>query len=212
MTINDAVQTVMSLTQKEKPVLPHLSAMLMSLYYFPQPQHILELGLGGGSMQRFFRHYFPQSSITTVENDAAVIRLFQDWFSENRTDHDIRFEDAQDALKHPQKYDFVIVDLFSRTGSPDFLNDTAFYQQCLTTLSEQGVLVMNLIVQYQLQANLIEDILKESGLKVRFFSVPGYQNRILIASRTNLSKVRYNAQLQSLALTYGLDLNGVIAN
>lgn len=211
LSFNDAVQTVVCLKAPWKPILPHLSAMLLVLRYIPKPDRILELGLGGGSLQRFMRHHFPQCTITSIENNPQVISLFQQWFNDLNQKHHIICGDAQQEIGNHNEQQLIFIDLFSKSGSPDFVSSIDFYMDCLTALQTNGALVINLITQYQTQIDVTCDLLKQLNLNIRVFSIPGFQNRIIMASREELPVIDYDAQLNHMAREYDLNLNAVVA-
>lgn len=211
LSFNDAVQTVVCLQAPWKPILPHLSAMLLVLRYIPRPDKILELGLGGGSMQRFIQHHFQQCTITSIENNPQVIRLFQQWFNDSNQKHHIVCGDAQLEIGKYQEQQLIFIDLFSKSGSPDFVSSIDFYQVSLAALQTNGILVINLITQYQTQIDLTCVLLKQLNLNLRIFSIPGFQNRIIIASRKELPCIDYDPQLNQMVREYDLNLNAVVA-
>lgn len=201
----------MSLDASWQPVLPHLSALLLCFYYKPNPKKTLELGLGGGCLQRFFRYHFPQSALLSVEYSQQVINLFRHWFHGDHDEITIVHRDAQEAIQSTSSQDLIFVDLFAKQGTPGFVFSEPFYRDCLNALNPDGLLTLNLITSSYLQSELVLDILRSLGLSYRALSVPGYQNKIVFASRTTLPAIQYDANLQSLANRYGLNLNHVIA-
>lgn len=211
MTIDDAVQTVQCKQQPHRPLLPHLNALLLVLCYQPSPQNILELGLGGGSLPRFFNYHFPRSKIISIENNPAVVSQFNKWFSDSLTTHDIVIADASQKISAYKQQDLIVVDLFSKNGSPDFVSTLPFYQDCVNALSTSGVLAINFIAQYQLQFDMTLDLLRQLNLHIRTFSVPGYQNKIVMAARQDLPFLQYDESLNQFAQQYQLDLNQIVA-
>lgn len=205
------MQTVMSLEKPWRPILPHLSALLLCFYYCHRPKTTTELGLGGGSLQRFFRYHFPNCAFQSVEFSEDVIQLFQDWFQAGFTDYQISHLDAQLALRNLRAQDLLFIDLFSGHGSPDFVFSERFYQNCLQTLSHKGLLVINLVTASYLQSELLLDILRSLKLHFRSLSVPGYQNKIIFAATHSLPAIQYDNGLQELARQYELNLDAVVA-
>lgn len=225
MSIDDAVQSVLCKAQPYKPLLPHLNAVLMALRYHLLTQHastkrsddlnVLELGLGAGSLPRFFSYHFPTSRITSIENNPLVVSLFQAWFSEtvaaSRAQHDIVTADASKQITKCKNQDLVFVDLFAKHGSPDFVSTIHFYQQCINALKKHGILTINLIAQYQMQFEMTQDMLQRLNLHVRTFFIPGYQNKVIIAARQPLPFLHYDDSLLQFAQKYALDLNQIVA-
>ena len=225
MSIDGAVQSVLFKPQPQHPVLPHLSAVLMALRYYLSAEHIakntsddlnvLELGLGAGSLPRFFSHHFSTSKITSIENNPAVVSLFQKWFSQphntSQAQHKIVLADASQKITEYQHQDLLFVDLFAKKGSPDFVSTLPFYQNCMSALNDNGILTINLIAQYQLQLEMTLELLQQLKLHIRTFSIPGYQNKVIIAARQPLPFLQYDDSLVQFARKYDLDLNQIVA-
>ena len=201
----------MSLKMPWQPVLPHLSALLLCFYYLPAPKKALELGLGGGSIQRFFRYHFPESTLLSVEYSEKVIALFRRWFNEGYANYQVIQQDARQAITDAALQDLIFIDLFAKQGTPDFVYTEHFYRQCMQALDPKGLLAINLISGSYLQSELVFDMLRSLNLNFRVFSVPGYQNKIVLASQCALPAIRYDDNLEHLARRYGLNLNAVVA-
>jgi spermidine synthase len=211
LSFDDAIQTVVSKEAAWRPLLPHLSAVLLVLKYRPSPDNILELGLGGGTLQRFFKHHFPDCHVTSIENNAQVIRQFQRWFSDPTQRYHIICGDAESEVQNQSEQDIIVIDLFSESGSPDFVSTTKFYENCLQSLNEKGLLVINLIARYQLQFEMTLDLLRKLDLNLRTFAIPGYQNKIIMAARQQLPAIQYDQELNNMAKQFELNLNAVVA-
>ena len=54
--------------------------MLGALYVNPQPQSVLIIGLGGGTIPRVLRQVLPDTRIDVVEIDPAVVRVANRYF------------------------------------------------------------------------------------------------------------------------------------
>ncbi|WP_339389247.1 hypothetical protein [Planctobacterium marinum] len=200
----------MSLHSPHQPVLPHLSALLLCFYYRQRPQKVTELGLGGGSLQRFFRYHFPLCEIRSIEYSARVIRLFEQWFWPAGSPCQIVQQDAQQAIKDVAAQDLLFIDLFAEQGSPDFVFSQAFYQDCCNALNPDGLMVINLLSASWLQSEQLLEILSELQLQFRILAVPGYQNKVIFAARQALPVLDFDSQLQQVARQYQLDLNAVV--
>ena len=211
LSLDGAIQSVFANAEPHRPVLPHLSAMLLALRYCPAPNKILELGLGGGAMQRFFQRYFPQTLITSIENNQRIIQLCKDWFEPDAPIKRIIEGDAQQKILEYHHQDIVIVDLFSRTGSPDFVSTPEFFKNCVNSLHDDGLLVINLITPLQMKIELTLELLRQQKLHFRTFSIPGFQNRVIIAAQKPLPMIDYSPELNNFANYYGLNLNNVVA-
>jgi len=71
-------QVIQSVMLKRKPwrlTLPHQTALMLPLLFF-KPNRIVELGLGGGNIQRFISHLSSAITIDSVEHYSEVIDCF----------------------------------------------------------------------------------------------------------------------------------------
>lgn len=211
LTIGDTVQTVMDKKQPHAPVLPHLSAMIMALFYQPMPKNILEMGLGGGALRRFFGHHFPSANMASIELEPSIISTYHEFFNPNADVQNIVLGDAVEEIKNQESLDIAFVDLFSQASSPEFLQREDFYRDCLKSLTPEGVLVVNLISPLAMENQVIIDML-ESILEVpvKVFSVPGFKNKVVMASRKKLSHIPYDASLMTMSQRFQLSLNDII--
>ena len=214
LEMNNTVQTVMDLTTPYKPVLPHMHGMLLALYYMTNPKSVLELGLGGGAIQRFFGHHFPNCTVTSVELNKQIIHYFHEHFSPNwQTDekHQIINQDAQLAIQKQSGHDLIFIDLFSANSPPPFLNEQSFYQDCVKALSENGLLVLNLLPIAQIQTIDVEQLITTAtGFAPQIYSIPHYRNRIFICGQCPLTPLPFNNKLQQICERFQLDLMNIV--
>jgi len=127
----------------------------MPLLWNPKPKRVLVMGLGGGSTQRAFQHYFPTVHVDTVELDPTVAKVAKEWFGvkENKT-HKIHISDGRGYLRRnkERKYDAIMMDAYSSNtyGSfiPYHLATKEFFQLASEDLTVNGVLAYNVIGTY----------------------------------------------------------------
>ncbi|MYN30755.1 transferase spermidine synthase [Duganella sp. CY42W] len=140
------VQSEMRLSRPDQLVLSYNRAMMCFVLFQPQPQHIVMVGLGGGSLAKFCYRYLPQSRITVLELDPAVIAL-RDQFAIPRDDARFRVVQA-DAVEYmpalARSADVLLVDGFDADGLPPALGSASFYADCQRALRPGGVLVANM--------------------------------------------------------------------
>jgi spermidine synthase len=116
------------------------------LLFQPQPQRILMIGLGGGSLAKFCYKHLPDAHITVVEINPHVIALRQSFCI---PDDDAHFQvvqmDAAEFVAHTeQTFDVVLIDGFDQHGLPEALCSPQFYADCRRVLNAGGVAVANL--------------------------------------------------------------------
>jgi spermidine synthase len=112
---------------------------------------VLMLGLGGGSTQRAFLHFYPNVEVDSVEIDPVVVRIATNFFNVRTSDrHRIFVEDGRVFLQRTrQKYDAILLDAYvnHRYGSeiPQHLVTRQFIQLAQRHLNPAGVLAYNVI-------------------------------------------------------------------
>lgn len=118
--------------------------MMAFLLFAPNPDHVLMVGLGGGSLAKFCHRHLPHTRLTVVEVNPDVIALRGEF---NVPDDDrlaIIEADAADYLPAAEgDTDVLLLDGFDATGiAPAFLNRD-FYRAARSRLRPGGMLVAN---------------------------------------------------------------------
>jgi len=176
--------------------------------YFHMPwiwlnlSNVLMIGLGGGSTQRSYQHYYPTVTIDTVEIDPVVVQVARDYFSVSESStHKIHVADGRVFLRRAtNRYDAILVDAYTenRYGSflPRHLVTREFFQMASDRLSTNGVLAYNVIGQiYGQRANLLGAMhrtLKTVFPEVYLFPAGDSQNVVFVAAK---SRLKYSASL-----------------
>lgn len=139
------IQSLIHTSKPDDVLLPYTQAMLLALAFHKQASRLLNLGSGGGVIERFFYACYPDITITSVESNADIIALSREYFN-LPTDHCVLHESAELFLqRNISQYDVVFCDLHDGKGHPDFLFDAAFYESIANSLNEGAVFVINLI-------------------------------------------------------------------
>ncbi len=127
----------------------YTQAMMLSLVFKPQPKKLYMLGFGGGRVPMIFHHYFPELHIESSEISKGVLQLAEICFG---IIPDKRMTiSLQDGRKHlatfPEKhFDIILLDSFSGVGEhPNNLSTLEFYQLCQSRLTDDGIIVTNLV-------------------------------------------------------------------
>jgi spermidine synthase len=141
-----AVQSAMRVSAPFELNLSYTRAMMGFVLFNAEPEHILLVGLGGGSLSKYCYRQFPQARITTLEINPDVIALRDEFLVPQ---DDARFEvvhtDACDYLaRNDIQADVILLDGYDANGLPNTLCTESFYSNCWQALSPQGVLVVNL--------------------------------------------------------------------
>ncbi len=113
--------------------------------------NVLMLGLGGGSTQRSYAHYYPQVKVDTAEIDPVVVEIAKQYFQYHPSPSQRIFvSDGRVFLRRSEaKYGAIILDAYTqgRYGSsiPYQLATKEFFAIATNHLTGEGVLAYNVI-------------------------------------------------------------------
>jgi len=113
----------------------------------PWPRRALLIGLGAGSLTKFIHRNLPQTKMTVVEIEPAVVHVAREFFKLPEEDPRFRLviadgaEFVQDSRGH---YDCILVDGFDRHARAGALDTLPFYAACRARLTAKGLLAVNL--------------------------------------------------------------------
>lgn len=143
---NGVAQSEMRLAAPFELALSYTRLMAGFVLFNAEPEHIVIVGLGGGSLSKFCYQQFPNARITTLEINPDVIALREQFLVPA---DDARFQviqaDASEYLaRNDVIADVILLDGYDAAGLPECICSAAFYADCWRALSEQGVLVANL--------------------------------------------------------------------
>jgi len=114
----------------------------------PWPRDVLLVGLGAGSLAKFFYHKVPNARITVVEIDPQVEIVARLHFK--LPDDPLRLrvvigDGARFLLQDGGQYDYILIDGFDKNGKAGVLDTEPFYQACRARLSDHGLFCVNLL-------------------------------------------------------------------
>jgi len=141
-------QTCMKISDPEFLYFPYARMMMGSLYLNTNPQRILIIGLGGGTLPMALRGLFPQSTIDVVEIDPAVTKAARTYFG-FKDDPELKvFEEdgrvfVKKAAKADTKYDLIMLDAFEDDYIPEHLLTKEFLEEVKSIMTPAGVLAAN---------------------------------------------------------------------
>jgi len=177
-------QVIQSVMHKRKPwqlTLPHQTALLLPLLFF-KPQSIVELGLGGGNLDRFLAHTCPNISITSIEYSSIVIENFTNYFNPENAVIEVIHRDSNDWLAQTEKTlpDWLICDVYQHKEQ-DFDKTIKQLESLLDNIDSQGCLSINLPDATDSEVNLCLTILQQlaSDHNIVYFHIPNYLNIVI---------------------------------
>ncbi len=140
----DAIQSAMRLDDPWALALDYTRCMMGFLLLHPEPREALMIGLGGGSLAKFFHRRLRRTRTRVIELDARVIAAAREHFGLPANDARLSVEvgEGAEALA-PECCDALIVDGFDDGEQVPGLATAAFYDTAWLALAEPGVLVVN---------------------------------------------------------------------
>lgn len=140
-------QSSLDLMDPNRLCLEYTKYIMACLLYNPIPENCLILGLGGGSISRFFHHHYSDINITTVEIRQKVIDVARRFFKvpESKSFKILNYPAEEIvASGKKNKYDLIITDIFNQHGMVKTLLDANFIENLKRKLSNNGILAINL--------------------------------------------------------------------
>jgi spermidine synthase len=151
----------------------------------PQPQRILMIGLGGGSLAKYCHRHLPRADITAVEINPHVIAMRDAFFvpADGARFRVVCDDGAAFVERTRQRYDVVMVDGFDYEGQPKGLATAGFYSACRSVLARSGLLVVNLHDEEPACSLLIDRIAAAFDGDVQVMAAESGGNRVVFAGR-----------------------------
>ena len=141
-------QTCIDADAPDRMVFGYTRMMMSALFIHPDPERILIIGLGGGTLPRALAQTLPQATIDTVEIDPAVVRVAERFFGFSQSPRQrVHLDDGrafiEKARAQGERYDMVLLDAFDVNYIPPHLLTVEFLTQVRDILAPDGVLVAN---------------------------------------------------------------------
>ena len=143
------IQSTMNLKDPFALELDYTQAMMSFMLFLQRPQHILMLGLGGGSLAKFCWRQVGSARITVVEIAPRVI-AFRDEFQLPPDDARLRVIEGDGAdwvirsREWEEQPDVIMMDAFDRHGLSGSVSSVDFYRNVHDALAGRGLMVANL--------------------------------------------------------------------
>ncbi len=141
-------QSCMDERRPDEMVFSYTRMMMTGLLLRPNPERILMIGLGGGTLPAALAELYPDSEIDVVEIDPAVVRVAAEFFgyapSANTT---VATQDGRVFIKRAalrgDTYDLIMLDAFNGDYIPEHLMTREFLQETRSLLTPGGAVVAN---------------------------------------------------------------------
>jgi spermidine synthase len=163
---SDTVQSSMRVSRPNDLEIAYTRSMMAFLLFNPDPRNVLLIGLGGGSLAKFFYHKFPAARSTAVEVNPRVVTIARQFFHVPPDDARIQVvtgDGAEYVAGDKVRADVVVVDGYDAEAQVESLTTIAFYRNCARVLGKHGVLVVNLWGGDRNYTTCVERIAKAFG-------------------------------------------------
>jgi spermidine synthase len=111
-----------------------------------EPERILFIGLGGGSIPRVMARYYPEAKIDIVEIDQDVIEVAKKYFFFEPTPmmNIVAMDGRRFLRKCRDNYDIIFLDAYDDLSIPFHLTTKEFFEIVKQKLKPEGVVASNI--------------------------------------------------------------------
>jgi spermidine synthase len=187
-TGQEVVETSLNLSRPYEMIMPYARFMFATYLFQAKQQDVLLVGLGGGAMVHFYRHYDPQVHVEVVEIDPVVVDIADRFFQvrSEKNVHVVTGDGLQYIRDTKTRFDVIYMDAFLKpsrqtdaTGASLRQKTIEFYKDLRGKIAPGGVAAINLNVY----SGTPDDLALIRGVfpQVYVFRAPG-GNDIVIGS------------------------------
>ena len=136
------IQGAMKVGRPYELVLEYPRQMMACGLFYPEPEQIVQLGLGAASLTKFCYKY-TDAQIDVAEISKNVIMSAHQWFKCPMPDErlQIHLADARDFIAARQDFnpaDWLQVDIYDEEAHGPVYDDVEFYRLCRRAMNKQG--------------------------------------------------------------------------
>ncbi len=190
----DKRQTCINMKDEKKLVFKYVKMSLVGLLINPDPERMLMIGLGGGTISTLLARLFPDLRMDIVELDPAVLRVARNYFNfKPAPGAQVHIQDGRVFVRRrllqqqieAQKYDLIILDAFTGDYIPAHLMTKEFLQDIKALLAPGGVVLAN---TFSTSALYDHESVTYQAVFGDFlnFKLPGSNNRVIVATAQGL--------------------------
>ena len=210
---SDWVQGAMRIARPWRLELDYTQDMMASLLFREDPgfpRRALLIGLGAASLTKFLFRHRPEAKLTVVEIDPGVVAAARQFFKLPETCERLRIVigDGAAFVWETGQYDLILVDGFDANAKAGPLDSEAFYAQCRSRLTRNGILATNLIGRNRSFGKSVERL--KAAFEGQALAFPPCEggNVIAFASGRNPVEITLNSlRVQAGLLKTGSGLN-----
>ncbi len=140
----EAIQSAMRIAEPDALALDYTRCMMAFLLFHPEPREALMIGLGGGSLAKFFHRHLRKTRVHVVELDPRIVGTARAHFALPPDDARLAVEigDGAEALA-PECCDLLLVDAYHDEEHVPKLASAEFYDAAWLALAARGAMVIN---------------------------------------------------------------------
>lgn len=147
------IQGAMRLSAPDAIEIEYVQQMMLWALFMPEPAHICQLGLGAGTLTRFCLQHYPEADVTAVEISPEVVQTCHEHFLLPKAHPRLELVEADAAdfvadTDNHGRFDVLQVDLYDAVSNGPARGSRAFYRDCAATLTDTGMLVVNIFCDY----------------------------------------------------------------
>jgi spermidine synthase len=144
----DYMQGGISTENPDRLIFEYYQMSFISLAYLKsRPKDVLFVGLGAGSMPRWFNRYYPKVKTDVVEIDPEIFKVAKEYlhFKENEN-LKVHISDGRRFIKRTkERYDMVFLDAYQTDYIPFHMTTVEFLREVRKALKDNGVVVSNIV-------------------------------------------------------------------
>ncbi len=140
----EAIQSAMRIAAPHALALDYTRCMMAFLLFHPEPREALMIGLGGGSLAKFFHKHLRKTTVRVVELDPRIVAAARTHFALPPDDARLAVEigDGAEALA-PECCDVLLVDAYHDEEHVPKLASAEFYDAAWLALAGRGAMAIN---------------------------------------------------------------------
>ncbi len=201
----EVVESRVDLNRPHELLVEYTRFMFLSYLFRPKQEKVLIVGLGGGAMVHFLKHYDAKVKVDVVEIDPVVVKIADKYFGVRSGGNvNIVTKDGFDYLRNADsKYDVIYMDAFLKpsadtdsTGVPLRLKTLKFYKEIQSKLTPDGLVVFNI----NGHPTIDEDVktIREGFPQTYVFRLP-YDSGLVVVGSMSPKRLKLEAVLTAAA-------------
>jgi len=195
-------QSCIDTRRPREMVFAYTRMSMVSLLFAQNPQRILVVGLGGGTLPSAFHALYPDAVIDAIEIDPAVVAVAREYFHfKSAPNLQVHTRDARvwtkRAVLRGAQYDIIVLDAFNGEYIPEHLMTVEYLQETRALLAPGGTLVANTFAISDLYDHESVTYAKVFGDFINF-RIPESANRMVIVPGSEPDVASLKTRAQSL--------------